>query len=67
MDFLGEWTLRNGMKVTVTMEVPTGYIGFIKGIMNNQETEIPLQWNSNGNAQDSRFDLVERKRLGEGL
>lgn len=67
MNFLGEWILRNGMRATVTMEVLNGFIGFIKGTLDSKETEIPLQWNSNGNAQDSRFDLVERKRLGEGL
>lgn len=64
MDFLGEWTLRNGMRAIVDCHT-TGdaYLGYVFIETKGGETlRVPTYWDGDGRSAIPWFDLIERKR-----
>ena len=68
MDFLGNWRVRNGMLAEVTTQEGLRFYGVIHFDKYDRRYDIPASWDENGNCiAGDEFDLVDRKREGEGL
>lgn len=62
-DFVGEWTLRNGMRASVDKWLPEQSV-FSGAVIMNAVRGVPLYWDARGNeiSDDRGFDLAERVR-----